>query len=192
MQDIKIALCGAMRAGKDTVGEYLVQNYDFRRYAFGDGIRDLCREYFPDKIQADKKPRSLLQGVGQDLRKYDWDVWVKRLFSEVEKDRKSFKFFGKEPDFNMVITDLRQPNELEALKREDFYIVRVNVSGSEQLRRIAEAGDYFNVADLIHDTESHFNKFEVDYEITNNRDKAYLYEQIELMLHDIRLRREGL
>ncbi|MDT2278152.1 hypothetical protein [Paenibacillus larvae] len=35
-----IALTGKLRAGKDTVAEYLMERYGYARYAFGDGVKD--------------------------------------------------------------------------------------------------------------------------------------------------------
>ena len=76
MHTLKIALCGGMRSGKDTVAAYPREHYAFERVAFGDAIREVCAVLFPDQMANGAKPRHLLQGVGQDMRKYDELVWT--------------------------------------------------------------------------------------------------------------------
>ncbi|MDT3698601.1 MAG: hypothetical protein RO469_04165 [Thermincola sp.] len=117
MEQVKLALTGKMRSGKDTIAEYLIRQYNFKRFAFGDGIRKVCSEMFPE-IVAQGKPRWLYQGIGQDLRKYDPDVWVKWLFREMERN----------PYPWIVVTDLRQPNENDALVEAGFIIIKVHCS----------------------------------------------------------------
>jgi dephospho-CoA kinase len=51
---MKIALCGKMRGGKDTIAEYAFLKYGFSRFAFGDGIREVCRLLFPEQMKNGK------------------------------------------------------------------------------------------------------------------------------------------
>lgn len=166
---MKIAICGRMRSGKDTVAAYLVEHYDFVPFAFGDGIKSVCRELFPEQVANGKKPRALLQGVGQAMRSVDPDVWIKRTMCEI----------GASYPFNVVITDLRQPNEYERLYSEDYVIIRVNTSDDVRIDRMRSAGDTFDLADLTHDTEQYVDMFTVHYELNNNGSVRDLYEQID-------------
>ena len=52
------------------------------------------------------KNRELLQSIGTKMREIDEDIWIKYVL----KNNKN----------NIIIDDLRYPNELEALKRK-FY-----------------------------------------------------------------------
>ena len=103
---MKIALTGRMRSGKDSVGNYLVTRYGFTRYALGDGIRLVCRLLYPEAV-AEGKPRHLYQAVGQGLRCIDPNVWLKYMARNIARD-------GME---NIVITDVRQENEVDMLRR---------------------------------------------------------------------------
>ncbi|MCP1354642.1 AAA family ATPase [Aneurinibacillus migulanus] len=167
---IKLALCGRMRSGKDAIAEYLVANYGFKRFAFGDGIREVCRQLYPDQFEGGAKPRALLQGVGQSLRAFDEDVWVKRTIYEI-----SWSW----PHGSVVISDLRQPNEERALRSEGFVIIRVTAPEDLRIQRMIAAGDTFNPTDLTHDTESYVDSFEVDCEITNDRTLGELYAKVD-------------
>lgn len=176
---LKIALCGRMRSGKDTVAEYLVANYGFKRFAFGDSIREVCHQLYPEQFEDGAKPRALLQGVGQSLRTFDEDVWVKRVLRLIEMYHAQIR----QP--NVVISDLRQPNEYAALKRKDFVIIRVNASDELRVKRMESAGDAYNPADLAHKTESYVDKFRVHYDVYNTADLSFLFEQIDRIIADI-------
>jgi len=67
---MNIAICGALRAGKDVVGDYLCERYGYTTFAFGDGLTSVCQALYPNQFLDGKKPRALLQGFGQDARKY--------------------------------------------------------------------------------------------------------------------------
>ncbi|MGG0757540.1 AAA family ATPase [Brevibacillus laterosporus] len=178
MPNVKIALTGKMRSGKDTVAGYLVEHYDFIPYAFGDGIKRICHELFPEQFVDGKKPRALLQGVGQAMRAIDPDVWIKRTMREVNQASL----------FDVVITDLRQPNEYARLYSEGYVIIRVNTSDDVRIDRMRSAGDTFDLADFTHDTERYVDMFAVHYELNNNGSVCDLYEQICVVIREIMCR----
>lgn len=191
---IKLALCGRMRSGKDAIAEYLVANYGFKRFAFGDGIREVCRQLYPDQFEGGAKPRALLQGVGQSLRAFDEDVWVKRALHEINSTEKALDELKQyvtihEPlkwrELSVVISDLRQPNEERTLRSEGFVIIRVTAPEDLRIQRMLAAGDAFNPTDLAHDTESYIDSFEVDYEITNDRTLDELYAQVDEFMAEL-------
>lgn len=182
MTDFKghnIALTGGMRSGKDTVGKYLCKQHGFERFAFGDSIRRVCRELFPEAFKHGGKPRKLLQEFGQFCVSIDTNVWVNYLFQEID----SFGFDLKED--NIVITDLRQPHEYEALRKKGFVIVRVNCEPELRKRRIIDSGEQFSEENFNHETEQHIDTFEVDWELDNNGTEEDLFQQVEFMLSKI-------
>lgn len=194
-----IALCGGIRSGKDTVAEYLVKNHGFTRFAFGDGIRETCSTLFPEQMN-EGKPRALLQGVGQDMRKYDPNVWVKWLLTEIagaeyENQLDGWRDArGKDVEwkpFRPVISDLRQPNEYKALREAGYLIVRINASQGVRINRAIESGDIFSLNDFRHETESHYEKFVPDYEITNEGTIDVFQAQIETFAEYLQLRGVG-
>ncbi|MGG4453193.1 AAA family ATPase [Brevibacillus porteri] len=188
----KIALTGRMRSGKDSVATHLAQQYGFVRFAFGDGIRKVCRELFPEQFADDRKPRALLQGVGQAMRTFDLDVWVNDCFRRIaEKERMDNAYYEmpwnahtRQP-FRPVITDLRQPSEYARLRTEGFVIIRVTCSDYARVARIEAAGDVFNPEDLIHETERYADGFAVDYEIENSGTLAELHAKVDVVMAEI-------
>lgn len=170
-----IALVGKMRSGKDTIAEYAIWEYGFTRFAFGDGIRKVCRELFPDQMKDGAKPRSLLQGIGQDMRKYDPDIWVNLCFNEINREENTRNKL-KLNNLMAIITDLRQPNEYARCKKEGFIMIKVETSDEVRLQRMNAKGDNFTPEDLNHETEQHIDTYEFDYIIRNNGyvEEAYL------------------
>lgn len=60
-------------------------------------------------------PREVMQNYGQFFREIDYDFWVKYLFRVVEE--KNYK--------NIIITDLRHVNEVDAVVDKGGYHIRV-------------------------------------------------------------------
>ncbi|MDC3413922.1 AAA family ATPase [Terrihalobacillus insolitus] len=172
---IKIALTGKMRSGKDTVADYLVDKYEFTPFRFSEGIWATIRLLYPQAAASKEKPRRLLQEIGQKLRMVDENIWVNYMFNEIERLGASL----------IVVTDLRQPNEYQALRENGFFIVRVKADEGVRLNRIMSENDNFTINDLHHETEMHLDSFKVDYELDNNGTLEDLHNQIEVMFNEI-------
>lgn len=151
----KVAICGKIRSGKDTVAEIFINN-GFKRFFFADGIGKTVNLLYPELV-AKGKPRKHLQGVGQAVRTFDPDVWVNYAFKQIEAS-------GAD---KVIITDLRQPNELKALREAGFFIIRVYASKEVRLERARRLNDNFDPADFEHETEAFIDGFVVDLEIIN-------------------------
>ncbi|WP_040930422.1 AAA family ATPase [Paenibacillus larvae] len=174
-----IAITGKLRAGKDTVADYLMERYGYARYAFGDGVKDDFHRKNP-AVPLHPKPRAAYQEHGQMMReKYGHDVWVVRTMSQIA---------ARKDGRPIVITDVRQPNELIWVKSSGYVVIRVNATDGLRILRAVESRDHFHYADLMHETEKHIDGFTVDYEINNNGDLFDLYSQIDDII--VRARRE--
>jgi dephospho-CoA kinase len=187
-----IAICGLIRSGKDAVGAYLTERYGYTRFAFGDGIRRITRELYPESYaDGNVKPRALLQGFGQMARSFDENVWVNDCFRRIaEKEawlssRKVAPIIADVFTLKSVITDLRQPSEYDRCRAEGYVIIRVKAPESLRIHRAIESADTFNLRDLTHETESYVDSFAVDYEVDNSGSLAELYAQIDLIMWEI-------
>lgn len=177
---MNIAICGKLRSGKDSVSNYLCEKYGYTRFAFGDGLKAVCRSLYPDQFAGGRKPRALLQGFGQDARRYDESVWVRKCFRTIEEFDQQAKEEGRL--FQVVISDLRQPSEYNECKRRGYVILRVTAPDKIRVCRAIESADHFDYSSLTHDTESHVDSFKVDDEISNDGTLEDLHAKIDKAL----------
>jgi len=128
-----IGLSGLIGSGKSTVADYLVSEYGFEKMAFADTLKDVCSALFgwdralleggtpesrawrdqPDPywtqaLQRTVTPRWALQNIGTDIMREQFDdyVWIYALYQKLLRT-----------DSNVVVTDCRFFNELDAVKR---------------------------------------------------------------------------
>ncbi|MGD6876958.1 AAA family ATPase [Bacillus infantis] len=163
---MKIALLGKMRSGKDTVAEYGINTYGLYKFAFGDELKRYYHELFG---YSEGKPREGYQWFGQITRQREPDIWVRKCFESIENSGLK----------DIIITDLRQPNEFERCKKEGFIMVKVHCDDQLRIQRILEKNDKFDKKDLHHETEMHIDTFEPDYIIENNGSLEHLYRQLD-------------
>lgn len=175
----KIALTGQMRAGKDEIAKHLVISHGFNRVAFGDELKRLAHEAFPD-VSESSKPRALYQTFGQLLREIDPDIWVRHAERKVNAIINVNAQF--EDHIGIVISDLRQPNEFDWAIESGFTIAKVTAPVGKRLVRAKAAGDSFTEADLAHETESHIEGFAADYEIANDGTVDDLWAKVDEMI----------
>lgn len=127
--EMVVGLSGRAQAGKDTVGQYLVEYHGFTRLAFADRLKKVLYELDPfvlisttsgafDKGVAQvvdrfgweeaKKQipevRRLLQQLGVAMRGIDPDIWVEPVREAILANPGRY-----------VITDVRFPNELKMI-----------------------------------------------------------------------------
>ncbi len=112
-----LGLTGYARSGKDTVGDYLVNVYAFRRLAFADALKDLARVIGWDGVKDDLprctecgmlRGRELLQVLGTEGVRdiLGEDAWLHVVRRAVRQHELAV---GSLCDW--VITDVRFPNE---------------------------------------------------------------------------------
>lgn len=180
---MNIALTGHLRSGKDAIAAHLVANYGYTRFAFGDELkRDFHRRY--PEIPREPKPRLGYQSHGQLMRKLTYeDIWVEKCFEEITYGRICpASGIGDSP---VVISDLRQPNEIDRCRAEGYVIIRVTAPESLRIQRAIESADTFRLADLTHETESHVDSFTVDYEVGNSGKLAELYAKVDEIIRGL-------
>lgn len=137
-----IALTGASRAGKDSTAHILVDKYGFEQVALatairnilldlnldinGDGLRYIHQECGGDwDVIKAKYPESVdfMIRLGQSCRdNIGIDVWLRAALDSYD------------PSKNVVVSDCRQPNEVEWVRSHGGLLWRVTRPGAEQIR----------------------------------------------------------
>lgn len=133
-----IGLGHAARVGKDTCAAQLVEHHGYQRVAFADAIRDFVYRMDPDvRLQvnvhgweasklAHPFVRHALVDAGYHARDVmGEDVWIRAAMRRVTSGR-------------TVITDMRYPNEVDAIRSIGGVIVKVERPGVEPLPNVAD------------------------------------------------------
>jgi dephospho-CoA kinase len=180
---VKIALCGKLRAGKDEVANHLGIKYGFDRIAFGDSLKKNAHAVFP-WVSEFSKPRALYQNFGQLMRQIDEDIWIKHVERAI-KGHIDFRVGMGADQIGIVVTDVRQQNEVDWCQANGFTLIRVTAPDEVRIGRAIEAGDDFNVHDLAHETELAIDGFDVDYDVMNNGTVDDLKRKIDEILEAI-------
>lgn len=162
----KIIINGKAGSGKDTLADYLVDNYGFTKIAFADGIYDIARKYFNMEV----KDRRILQLIGEKMREINPNIWVDYTFEKAEKYDK------------VVISDCRQFNEYEKGLNSGFLPIRIETDLEKRIERLEKRDGFYPDVSLFE------NKCETgadDLEfitVDNNDTYEQLYEQIEAII----------
>ena len=120
---MKIAVTGKMCSGKTTLCNYLCElEPRFQIFSFGKKVKDVASDLF--QMDPNVKDRSLLTSIGQKMREIDKDVWVNYVINQC-----------KDVEYCLV-DDLRYQNEYEALVKNGFKIIQLNISDELQEYRI--------------------------------------------------------
>lgn len=169
----KIGLLGEIRAGKDTVAQLLRERLpgDTVFFAFSDGIHAVLNMTMPE-VYAEGKPRKQLQDVGQFFRSIQPNVWVNTLFNSA-----GYQYSMAFGD-NIIITDVRQPNEVKLLVEDDYFIIKVVADKQLRLERARKSGDNFDPDMFEHETEKVIAECPFDFVIDNSEDLNELARQV--------------
>ena len=137
-----IGICGFIGCGKDTAADYLVNFHGFRRDSFANTLKDAVAAVFGwDRVllegrtkearewreQVDEwwaerldipelTPRWVLQRWGTEVcrKGFHDDIWIASVENKMRKTTD-----------NIVISDVRFPNEIKAIHRAGGLVVRV-------------------------------------------------------------------
>jgi len=175
-----IAFYGKRRSGKDEAAR-IINKMGFLTYqvSFGKHLKHHFHSTFPD-IPMEPKPVEKLIEYGQDMRKIDPDVWVKKAKLEMENVR-AFN----NPRRSLVNTDCRQQNEYDFLKSQGFIFVRIDSLKTIRIERMLNLGETISPEYLSNETENTLDGFEPDYVIDNNGTSDELASEITELVYRI-------
>jgi len=152
-----IGFAGKKRSGKDTIANYLVNKYNFRRYAFGDPVKEVCRILFgfdDEQLYGDRKeeldgigitPREAFQGIGTEFgRKY-----LHELFPTLRVERGGLwmDIFRRNcGGGDVVVSDVRFGNEADLIREMGGCVIYLDsgygVEDGHETERVDLSYDY--------------------------------------------------
>lgn len=170
----RIMINGRSLAGKDTIADYLVKEYGFKKISFAEPIYKIAEKYFSMK----KKDRDLLQKIGEKFREIDPDIWVKLLLKRINKHNR------------FIISDTRQTNEYLICKGEDFIPVRVKSNLDLRIERCKKRDGIENPDISLWENDSETGADDFNYhEIDNNSTFEDLYKQIDKLCEKLKIKK---
>ena len=132
----------------------------------------------PDFVEHDGAMtyREFLQRLGTEAMRdgLHTNVWVNALFADYKGFVKEWDEFGNDTLVeypNWIITDMRFPNEMDAVKQREGITIRV-------VRNQIKTGNLI----LEHPSETALDNAEFDYEIINNGTIKELAEKVQIIL----------
>ena len=166
---LKIAFGGVMGSGKDTCVDYLCTKYpEHTRISFAGALYDIL-SYAQEKCGFEKnKDRKFLQFIGTEwARNIDENVWINIVLG------KDIKGIG-------LLSDIRFPNEFNALKNNGWICIKVTRDNIDKNR----VGN----GDNTHSSELRINDIkdeEWDFIINNNSTLEDLYKRLDKIITKI-------
>jgi dephospho-CoA kinase len=179
-KQLLISVFSKMRGGKDTAAKYIMSK-SYNRFpsvklAYGDELKRLYHEIFGHSDDV-AKDRDGYQWFGQKMRERDSDIWIKKVNPSL--------LYYKAKNYNIVFTDMRQPNEYEHLKRHGFVMVKIECPDELRIQRMEEAGEEVKEEYLNHETEQYIDTFEYDFIVHNDDTLEHLYKQLDEVMEAI-------
>lgn len=136
-----LGVAGVKFSGKDTVGDYYVNNHGYIKLHYADPLKDILKTLFKfkdDQLNGNKKevvderinktPREILQYVGTDLFRNQ----MEKIIPEIGKDFWLFvmknainEIREKNPEAKIIITDIRYPNESEFIRSLGGEVIKI-------------------------------------------------------------------
>lgn len=175
-----IGILGRLRVGKDTTGDYLVDNHDYVKIAFATPLKEGCKIFFnlndhdvyegKDVIHPywGVTPRTLIKYIANDVFRSD----INRVLPTVGDKfwvNHGINRYNELKDVNSVVfSDVRFQSEIDAIHDNGGIIVKIINNNVEKM------------AD-----EDHIDELLGDYYVINEGSVDELYEKIECILRDI-------
>ena len=125
---MKIGICGKMCSGKSTLATKIIEtNSNIIKDSFASKIYELAYDIF----KMETKDRWLLQQIGTKFREIDDNIWINYIIN-------------KHVD-NIIIDDVRYQNEIMALKKNGYILIKLKISRELQISRLHDLyKDLFN------------------------------------------------
>jgi hypothetical protein len=209
-----IGFVGFIGSGKDTAADYLVNFHGFRRDSFANTLKDAVANVFGwDRVLLEGRtrearewreqvdpwwaerlnipkltPRWILQHWGTEVCRHGFhdDIWIASLENKMRKTND-----------NIVISDVRFPNEIKAIHNADGIVVRVQRGENPEWYDAAVSMNRGDVGNMswaisknhikqlgIHASETAWVGGNIDFTISNDNSIDELFNQIKNLVED--------
>lgn len=182
-QKIVIGLTGYHRAGKDTVADYIEEEYGFRTLTFSDALKKRLKE------QGKEITKMNMSKEGDKLRdKEGRAALAKELYRMIENR-------GWE---RVVMNGFLSPEEMDYIRNEvmNFHLVEVQAAPMKRFKRRSEdepdnEEEFFKRDERDKELKGADKVMEMsDYIVHNNSDLESLHQEVDYVMADIGIERQ--
>ncbi len=176
----ELALCGRMRSGKDSIADYLIEEFGYKKLSFAQALKEevskavgcTVEEMNEEPLRSQIRP--VLQVWGTEFRRsQNPDYWVAKLRDKITDILEVAPY---------VVTDVRFLNEISMLRNFGFLVVNVDMDYDDVVDFLMALGKSESVAiDLLsHPSENEWQKAEFDVVVDSVMgDLPNLFSQIK-------------
>ena len=176
-----IGICGKIGSGKDTVADYLVSKYGFKKVVMSDIIKEEMKK---NNLNID---RETMQNFSKEMKeKYGKGIWAKKTLE-----------YTKEHNIkNAVISGVRDSKEVEEFRKDpNFILLFVWAPRELRFERLIKRGSYKDPKTLeealkqekreeqIFDLYNNCREY-ADYLIANDSTIDDLYQTVDILLKE--------
>lgn len=179
---MRVAVVGKIRSGKTTVVNIIkgmLDESDSIIIEFSDSLREATEVMYP--ATKGIKDRERLIAVGQHMRKLDVDVWTNIVEHKI-------RVAEEEGYANILVSSVRQPNEVEMLLRNGFDIIQVVSDEEIRIQRCVKAGDKFDKVSFNDYTETALDDYSFKYIIENDGSYSEFCDKVDEVIRKIVLK----
>ena len=152
-----IGLCGNKGSGKDTIADFLIEKYNFKKIAFADFIKSALKQLFDwndDTFTQENKekkddywditPREMCQQLGTEFLRIHCKDIISTKFNlpngeiyhstyHIKRiNQEVIKILSQNPNTKFVFSDIRFQDELDYIKKLNGIIIKINRPDNKQ------------------------------------------------------------
>lgn len=177
MSRIIIGVAGLKQSGKDTLANYLEQDYYFRKFHLAQPLKDGARNLGWNGTKDNTEfGRPFLEWLGMDVfkKRFGRDYFAKQLFKQ--------GFPNCSPYMNIVIPDVRDKEEADYIREQGGKIILVHRTHPEHLKMIEENPSI---------SDDRLKLITPDFRIINDSDiPSFLQKVQQLLIDEYKMRTE--
>ena len=176
-----IGLCGKIGSGKDTIADYLVSKYNFKKVVMSDIIKE---EMEKNKLEIN---RETMQNFSNEMKqRYGKGIWA----------RKTLEFIKMKKIKKAVISGVRDKKEVEEFRKDpSFILIFVWAPKNLRFQRLIKRGSYKDPKTLeeaikqekreekLFDLYNNCRKY-ADYLIANDSTIDALHSTVDILLKE--------
>ena len=183
-----IGIVGRKGSGKSTISDYIRTHRQLKEISFSDPLKDAISTIFgiPYRSLIDQNlkeveipewglsPRKIMQKFGGGLREIHPDVGVRFTEHSIRRQITPYRHYPVDRFRGVVVPDVRYPNEVDMIHRNDGVIIKVVPFGGWPAQEYDEhPSERWETLDFDYQLCNHFG----DYNIT--------IQDLERILNDI-------